>query len=83
MRGCVWLPGMEAGGGHSDTYSTPEKEGGLLRRREDPRSAECLPDTGEKFSERECMRGGLGKFAAQDAMALMLAHALKMKKYGA
>ncbi len=43
----------------------------------------CLPDTVKTFSERECMAGGLGHFLAQDAITLMLAHSLKMKKYGA
>ena len=43
----------------------------------------CLPDTVKTFSERGCMLGGLGHFLAKDAIALMLAHSLKMKKYGA
>ena len=43
----------------------------------------CLPDRTKTFSERECVCGGLGRFPAEDAIALMLAHSLKMKKYGA
>ncbi len=42
-----------------------------------------LPDKTARFSERECSRGGLGRFPAFYAVPLMLAHALKMKKFGA
>jgi len=36
-----------------------------------------------RFSEKECSLGYLGRFQAIYAMPLMLAHALKMKKFGA
>ncbi|MCK4352868.1 2,3-bisphosphoglycerate-independent phosphoglycerate mutase [candidate division WOR-3 bacterium] len=42
-----------------------------------------IPDSAKRFTERECMRGGLGHFNAVDAIPLMLAHALKLKKFGA
>lgn len=41
------------------------------------------PDTVRAFSEKGCSRGYLGRFPAVHAMALMLAHAGKLKKYGA
>jgi len=40
-------------------------------------------DEAKRFTERECSRGSLGRFAAVNAMALMLANALKLKKFGA
>ncbi len=40
--------------------------------------------TGEEgFSEKECASGSLGTFMAKDAMQLMLAHAGRLKKFGA
>jgi len=43
----------------------------------------AMTDAVTHFTERECSRGGLGRFPALQAMALMLAHAGKLKKYGA
>ena len=40
-------------------------------------------DDAAAFTERACARGILGRFRSLSAMPLMLAHALKMKKYGA
>ena len=35
------------------------------------------------FSEKECARGDLGHFYMKDTMQLLLAHAMKLKKFGA
>jgi 2,3-bisphosphoglycerate-independent phosphoglycerate mutase len=43
----------------------------------------AMPDTVVRFSERTCSQGYLGRFKAVYAMSLMLAHAGKLKKYGA
>jgi 2,3-bisphosphoglycerate-independent phosphoglycerate mutase len=40
-------------------------------------------DEADAFSEAQCLRGGLGRFPAEESMALMLANALKMEKFGA
>ncbi len=37
----------------------------------------------ERFTEKECRKGSLGIFYAKDAILLMLANALKLKKFGA
>ncbi len=37
----------------------------------------------ESFSETECAKGVLGRFYSIDILPLMMAHALKFKKYGA
>lgn len=37
----------------------------------------------ERFTESECRKGSLGIFYAKDAILLMLANALKLKKFGA
>lgn len=47
------------------------------------RSPTAMPDRVTHFTERECSQGYLGRFQALSAMALMLAHAGKLKKFGA
>ena len=46
-------------------------------------SKNCLPDNLSNFSERSCCQGSLGKFPATQAMVLMLANSLRLKKFGA
>ncbi len=46
-------------------------------------SETCRPDGITHFCEKQCKTGGIGKIPAQELMALMLAHALKLEKYGA
>lgn len=46
-------------------------------------SRNTLPDGVQALSERACAEGMLGRFPSVYAMPLMLAHALKLKKYGA
>ncbi len=41
------------------------------------------PDEVTRFSERAFVHGGLGRFPAEDGIVLMLAHALKLRKFGA
>lgn len=43
----------------------------------------CGADAVETFNERECDRGGLGIFESRYLMGLLLANALRLKKYGA
>jgi 2,3-bisphosphoglycerate-independent phosphoglycerate mutase len=43
----------------------------------------CRPDGVARFTERDCARGSLGRFPASESMAMMLANALKMEKFGA
>jgi 2,3-bisphosphoglycerate-independent phosphoglycerate mutase len=42
-----------------------------------------LRDNAISFGERQAQRGGLGHFDATDLMPMALAHALRLKKYGA
>jgi 2,3-bisphosphoglycerate-independent phosphoglycerate mutase len=46
-------------------------------------SSREIPDGTARFSERECARGGLGIFPAVNLMALMLANAGRLSKFGA
>lgn len=41
------------------------------------------PDDVDAFGERPCMRGGLGHIHHVDIIPLMMAHALRLQKYGA
>jgi 2,3-bisphosphoglycerate-independent phosphoglycerate mutase len=43
----------------------------------------CRPDGLAGFSERECLRGGLGMFPAKHLMLLAMAHAQRLGKFGA
>lgn len=45
--------------------------------------ATVRPDDQTQFGERACARGGLGTFAALEAMPLALAHAQRLNKFGA
>jgi 2,3-bisphosphoglycerate-independent phosphoglycerate mutase len=46
-------------------------------------STAALPDNTGVFTERDCAQGNLGRFRSIYAMPLMLAHAGKLKKFGA
>jgi 2,3-bisphosphoglycerate-independent phosphoglycerate mutase len=41
------------------------------------------PDEGERFTERECLKGSLGRFRSVELMPQLLAHARKLRKFGA
>ncbi len=43
----------------------------------------AAPDAVERFTERACAAGSLGTLAAHELMPLVLAHALRLGKYGA
>ena len=43
----------------------------------------CRLDLAERFTELECLKGALGQVPAKDLMALALAHAGRLKKFGA
>jgi 2,3-bisphosphoglycerate-independent phosphoglycerate mutase len=42
-----------------------------------------LGGTSQRFTERECLKGELGIFPAKKLINLMLAHSLRLAKYGA
>jgi 2,3-bisphosphoglycerate-independent phosphoglycerate mutase len=46
-------------------------------------SATCRPDRVEQFGERDCISGGLGRMPTVYLMALALAHARRLEKFGA
>jgi 2,3-bisphosphoglycerate-independent phosphoglycerate mutase len=46
-------------------------------------SERCRPDNVTRFSEGDCLLGGLGRIPATDIMPLAMANALKLNKYGA
>jgi 2,3-bisphosphoglycerate-independent phosphoglycerate mutase len=46
-------------------------------------SPTCRPDRTECFGERECITGGIGRMPMVNLMALALAHAGRLKKFGA
>jgi len=43
----------------------------------------CRPDRVTRFSEQDCLAGGLGRFPASQIMTLAMANALKLSKFGA
>ncbi len=43
----------------------------------------AMPDETIRFGERACANGRLGVFPARTVMALMLAHGLRLKRFGA
>ncbi len=43
----------------------------------------CRPDKSCSFTESECVGGGLGQFPSVKVMSLLLAHSLRLKKFGA
>jgi len=47
------------------------------------RSRYIRPDAAARFTERECLKGGLGRFRAVELLPQLLAHALKLAKFGA
>lgn len=46
-------------------------------------SATCRPDRVERFGERDCICGGLGRMPMVHLMGLVLAHARRLEKFGA
>jgi len=46
-------------------------------------SRTCRPDRVARFSENDCSLGNLGRIRGRELMPLLLAHALRLKKYGA
>ncbi len=46
-------------------------------------SPTCRPDRVERFGERDCLQGGMGRMPTVNLMGLALAHAGKLAKFGA
>jgi len=46
-------------------------------------STTCRPDRVERFSERDCVYGGMGRMPMVHLMGLALAHARRLEKFGA
>lgn len=46
-------------------------------------SSTCRPDRVERFGERDCISGGLGRMPTVHLMGLSLAHAKRLEKFGA
>jgi len=46
-------------------------------------SPTCRPDRVEHFGERDCIQGGMGRMPMKNLMALALAHAQRLTKFGA
>ena len=46
-------------------------------------SSTCRPDRVERFGERDCTTGGLGRMPTVHLMGLALAHAQRLEKFGA
>ncbi len=46
-------------------------------------SADCRPDRVDRFGERDCITGGLGRMPMMHLMGLALAHAHRLEKFGA
>lgn len=46
-------------------------------------SKNCRPDKATAFGESACLQGGLGQIEAKYLLPLAMAHALKLKKFGA
>lgn len=46
-------------------------------------SATCRPDRVDRFGERDCIAGGLGRMPMVHLMGLALAHARRLEKFGA
>ncbi|HDD64667.1 MAG TPA: phosphoglycerate mutase, partial [Firmicutes bacterium] len=46
-------------------------------------SPNTIPDDVEKFTERDCAKGILGKLYSKEVMYLLLACSLKLGKFGA
>jgi 2,3-bisphosphoglycerate-independent phosphoglycerate mutase len=47
------------------------------------KSATCFADGHSRFHERHCRAGSLGDLASRDLIAVLLAHAGRLDKYGA